>query len=52
MIRSGIGYDVHQLAKGEKVGIINEKNDSNRDIDLREGAQNYFIEFESKKITK
>ena len=41
-----------KIEKGEKVGIINEKNDSNRDIDLREGAQNYFIEFESKKITK
>tara|TARA_Y100001970_G_C14008564_1_gene737186 strand:+ start:513 stop:953 length:441 start_codon:yes stop_codon:yes gene_type:complete len=41
-----------KIERGEKAGIINESNDSNSDLDLRDGAENYYIEFESKKITK
>ena len=37
---------------GEKVGIINENGDTNDDLDLREGAENYTIDFERRKITK
>jgi len=41
-----------KIERGEKTGIINNDSSSNNDIDLREGTENYSIEFESKKITK
>lgn len=41
-----------KIEKGEKAGIINSDNNSNNDLDLREGSENYSIEFESQKITK
>ena len=41
-----------KIERGEKTGIINDDGSSNNNIDLREGAENYSIEFESKKITK
>ena len=41
-----------KIERGEKTGVINNDSNSNNDIDLREGTENYSIEFESKKITK
>ncbi len=41
-----------KIERGEKTGIINNDNSSNNDLDLRQGAENYSIEFESQKITK
>ena len=41
-----------KIERGEKTGIINDDNSSNNDLDLREGAENYSIEFEGQKITK
>ena len=41
-----------KIERGEKSGIINNDNSANNDLDLRQGAENYSIEFESQKITK
>ena len=41
-----------KIERGEKAGIINDDGSSNNDLDLRQGAENYSIEFESQKITK
>ena len=41
-----------KIEQGEKTGIINDNDSSNNDLDLREGAENYSIEFEGQKITK
>jgi hypothetical protein len=41
-----------KIEGGEKAGIINEDNNSNSSLDLREASENYSIEFESRKITK
>jgi len=41
-----------KIERGEKTGIINDNDSSNNDLDLRQGAENYSIEFEGQKITK
>lgn len=41
-----------KIEQGVKVGIVNKNEKSNSDLDLREGSENYTIEFESRKITK
>ena len=41
-----------KIERGEKVGIVNKNGDPNSEIDLREGSENFIIEFEGQKITK
>jgi hypothetical protein len=41
-----------KIEKGERVGIINQDKSLNGDLDIRDGVENYSIDFESKKITK
>ena len=41
-----------KIEMGEKVGVINKDDNPNSDLDLRQGSENYSIDFESKKITK